>query len=157
MKVSHTFTTYYWSCKSATNSELSRTKIIAFNEKRKNMATDSTIILTFLLPLGISLILILFVIFGFIRVVCSSSEALHHQHMHEVITQKCNRKSKECYSILDGNIIKISCPVCVQNEVNSIFVWIVFLIFNVFFDHVLSISIYILYCLYTHFVAINFT
>ena len=144
LKVSHTFTTYYWSCKSATNSELSRTKIIAFNKKRKekiSMATDSTIILTFLLPLGISLILILFVIFGFIRVVCSSSEALHHQHMHEVITQKCNRKSKECYSILDGNIIKISCPVCVQNEVNSIFVWIVCIVsdfYNVFFDHVLS-------------------
>ena len=90
--------------------------------KNNNMATDSTIVLTFLLPLGISLILILFVLLGFIRMVCSSSEALHHQHLHEVITQKCNKKSKECYSILDGNIIKISCPVCVQNEVNCIFV-----------------------------------
>ena len=86
------------------------------------MTTDSRIILTYLLPLGISVILILFVIIGFTRIVCSTSEALHHQHMHEVIIQKCNRKSKECYSILDGNIIKISCPVCVQNEVNSIFV-----------------------------------
>ena len=128
------------------------------------MATDSTIILTFLLPLGIGLMLILFVIFGFIRlfrVVCSSSEALHHQHMHEVITQKCNRKSKNCYSTLDGNIIKISCPVCVQNEVNSIFVWTVHMclvpdFYNVIFDHVLSISIHILHRLYTHFVTINF-
>ena len=115
------------------------------------MATDSTLVLTFLLPLGISLILILFVLLGFIRMVCSSSEALHHQHLHEVITQKCNKKSKECYSILDENIIKISCPVCVQNEVNSIFVWIVcstWFLYYVFFDHISSLSIYILYCLY---------
>ena len=88
------------------------------------MTTDSTMVLTYLLPLGISVILILFVIIGFTRIVCSTSEALHHQHLQEVITSthKCNRKLKECYSILDGNIIKISCPVCVQNEVNSIFV-----------------------------------
>ena len=86
------------------------------------MTTDSTMVLTYFLPLGISVILILFVIIGFTRIVCSTSEALHHQHMHEVIIQKCNRKSKECISILDGNIIKISCPVCVQNGVNSIFV-----------------------------------
>ena len=124
---------------------MSKTKIIAFSTKRKNMTTDFTIILTYLLPLGICLILILFVIIGFTRIVCSSSEALHHQHMHEVIIQKCNRKSKECYSILNGNIIKISCPVCVQNEVNSIFVWIVLDFYNELFDHhsVSSISIYL--------------
>ena len=85
------------------------------------MGLIALLLSSFVAP-GITSLLLLYVLVKYFQKYLSLSNEIDEEPLNEVLTpEECEKEFGKCYSF-DESVVKVSCPSCVKNEVNGMFV-----------------------------------